>query len=281
VKFLNVDGSHVGNDEKGLLPLMIIYFIAFLFLTLAQCLSGYFLWIKKSLHVIVIMLAVCLLCMVFAIFFIMLHWAIYPSNGIGCPGCRVFGQLLHGISDIFFATLLLMIASGWAITFHSLPRKWAVTAIFFAYLGIYLILFIISQSQGTSPASTQLVYAAGTLLAFVVLYLLFCWIGVFAYYAFSLFFTFKEETQYDKRVFYLTFGIGYAMWFILPPIFGFISMGVDEWYRPRVVDAFQLTISFIGMLILVIILWPSRVEKYFRIIAPDLIATDATPGETI
>lgn len=42
-------------------------------------------------------------------------------------------------------------------------------------------------------------------------------------------------------------------------------MAIDEWYRPRVVDAFQLTSTFIGVVALVVLLWPSRMEKYFRI----------------
>ena len=56
-------------------------------------------------------------------------------------------------------------------------------------------------------------------------------------------------------------------------------MGIAEWYRPRVVDAFQLTSTFIGAAALVVLLWPTRMEKYFRISTH----TDAgflTPGES-
>jgi hypothetical protein len=274
VKFLNVDGSHVGYDEKGILGLNVFYFIAFFLLMLVHLASAYFLWIKKSLHPIVQVLAITLVLMTVSTLFVLIHWGSYQANGHGCPGCRTFGQLMCGFGSIIFATLLVMIASGWAITYHALPRRWAVLALAVTYTFFFLLFFIISASTATSTASTQIVYSHGALLAFVILYILICWLGVFAYFAYCLFLTFREETQYDKRLFYLIFGIGYGLWFVLPALLNFISIGVDEWFRPRVVDAFQLTASFVGMGALVVLLWPSRVEKYFRIISPDLLSSD-------
>lgn len=274
VKFINVDGSQIGYDEFGILPLNAVYFVLYFLLMLVHLASAYFLWVKKSLHPIVQVLAICLILMTISTMFVLIHWGGYASNGVGCPGCRTFGQLLCGFASIFFAMLLIMIASGWAITYHTLPRRLAVLGIFAAYVVCFLIFFIISNATATSTASTQIVYSHGALLAFVILYILTCWLGVFGYFAYSLFLTFREETQYDKRLFYLIFGIGYGLWFVLPALFNFISIGVDEWFRPRVVDAFQLTASFLGMGALVVLLWPSRVEKYFRIISPDLLTSD-------
>jgi len=133
------------------------------------------------------------------------------------------------------------------------------------YLVVYLILFIVMSATGQTAASTQFVYAEGALLGFVIIYILVCWIGIWAYFAYCLYMTYREEAQYDKRLFYLIFGIGCTAWFILPALFNFISMAIAEWFRPRVVDAFQLTATFIGVVALVALLWPSRVEKYFRI----------------
>lgn len=274
VTFINADGTQVGNDEKGMLPLNAVYFVFFFVVLVVHCLGAYFLWLKRSLHPIVQILAICLALSTVATMFVLIHWGGYQNNGIGCPGCRVFGQLLNGVSAVIFATLLCMIASGWAITFHALPRRNALIGLFAAYLTFYLIVFIIAAASGHSVASTQLVYSTGAVLGIVILYILVCFLGVCAYFVYSLYLTFREETQYDKRLFYLIFGIGYGCWFILPALLNFISIGVDDWYRPRVVDAFQYTASFIGMGFLVVLLWPSRVEKYFRIVSPDLLTSD-------
>ena len=274
ITFKNIDDSHFGFDEMGMLPLNAVYFVAFLILTAVQIVACYFLWMRRSLHPIVQILALCLILITFSVMFVLIHWANYKQNGMGCPGCRIFGQLLSGFSSIFFALLLIMIASGWAVTYHILPRKIIVFGIFIAYTLFYVILFICANTTGSNAASTQLVYTSGTLLGFVIVYILFCWFGVYAYFAYSLYMTFRDETQFEKKLFYLIFGIGYSFWYVLPSLLNLISIGIDDWYRPRVVDAFQLTVSFVGMCAMVVLLWPTRVEKFFRIISSEVLTSD-------
>jgi len=267
IHFINQDGSEVGFDEEGLLSLNIFYFVVFLIVGACHGVAVFFLWRKGVAHPIVLILAGVIALIILSLFFVMIHWAVYYSNGIGANGCRVFGQLLMGTANVIFAVLLISIASGWAITYHDLPRKWTILGITIGYFVCFLILFIIMSATGQTAASTQFVYAEGALLGFVIVYILICWIGVWGYFAWCLYRTWREEAQFDKRLFYLIFGIGCSAWFILPALFNFISMCIAEWYRPRVVDAFQLTATFIGVVALVLLLWPSRVEKYFRISA--------------
>lgn len=274
ITFKNIDNSHFGFDEMGMLPLNAVYFVFFLILTGVQIVACYFLWMRRSLHTIVQILAICLILITFSVMFVLIHWANYKQNGVGCPGCRIFGQLLSGFSSIFFALLLIMIASGWAVTYHILPRKIIVFGITAAYVLFYLILFICANATGSNAASTQFVYTSGTLLGFVIVYILLCWFGVYAYFAYSLYMTFRDETQFEKKLFYLIFGIGYSFWYVLPSLLNLISIGIAEWYRPRVVDAFQLTVSFIGMCAMVVLLWPTRVEKFFRIISSEVLTSD-------
>lgn len=276
ITFKNVDNSHFGFDEMGMLPLNAVYFVFFIILTGVQIVACYFLWMRRSLHPIVQILAICLILITFSVMFVLIHWANYKQNGRGCPGCRVFGQLLSGFSSIFFALLLIMIASGWAVTYHILPRKIIVLGIFAAYVLFYLILFICANATGSNAASTQLVYTSGTLLGFVIVYILLCWFGIYAYFAYSLYLTFRDETQFEKKLFYLIFGIGYSFWYVLPSFLNLISIAVAEWYRPRLVDAFQLTVSFIGMAAMVVLLWPTRVEKFFRIISSEVLSDTET-----
>jgi len=282
VHFINQDGSEVGFDEEGLLALNAFYFVAFFLVGAGHGFAVFLLWRKGVAHPIVLILAGVIVCIVFSLMFVMIHWAVYYSNGIGANGCRVFGQLLMGTANVIFAVLLIAIASGWAITYHDLPRKMTILIITIVYFVCYLILFIIISATGQTAASTQFVYAQGALLAFVIIYILVCWIGVWGYFLWCLYRTYREEAQFDKRLFYFIFGIGASAWFLLPAMFNFISMCISEWYRPRVVDAFQLTTTFIGVIALVVLLWPTRVEKYFRISAHNDFTTSAvepTPGE--
>jgi len=265
--FINQGGSEVGFDEEGLLALNVFYFIAFFIVGACHTVAVVFLVRKGIAHPIVIILLTVIGLIVVSLFFVMIHWGVYYSNGIGNNGCRVFGQLLMGLANVLFAVLLISIASGWAITYHDLPQKFTIIGITVGYVACFVILFIIITATGQTAASTQFVYAEGALLGFVIIYILICWIGVWGYFAWCLYKTWREEAQFDKRLFYLIFGIGYTAWFILPALFNFISMCVAEWYRPRVVDAFQLTATFLGVSALVVLLWPTRMEKYFRISA--------------
>jgi len=280
IHFINQDGTEVGFDEQGMLALNVFYFIVFFLVGACHGLGVFFLYRKGVAHPIVLILAATIGLIVLSLFFVMIHWAVYYSDGVGANGCRVFGQLLMGIANVVFAILLISIASGWAITYHDLPRKWTILGIGIGYLACFLILFIIISATGQTAASTQFVYAKGALLGFVIIYILFCWIGVWGYFAWCLYRTWREEAQFDKRLFYLVFGIGCTAWFILPALFNFISMCIAEWYRPRVVDAFQLTATFVGVVALVLLLWPTRVEKYFRISAHNDFPTPvgATPS---
>jgi len=282
IHFVDQDGDEVGFDEQGLLGLNITYFVFFLLVGAAHGAAVFFLFQKGVAHPIVLILAGVIVLIVLSLLFVIIHWGVYSSNGIGANGCRVFGQLLMGLANIIFALLLIAIASGWAITYHDLPRKLVLAIIGGVYLVVYLILFIVMTASGQTAASTQFVYAQGAMLGVVIIYILLCWVGIWGYFAYSLYMTWREEAQFDKRLFYLIFGIGATAWFILPALFNFISMAIAEWYRPRVVDAFQLTATFIGVVALVILLWPSRVEKYFRISSNNDFSgnTPETPGST-
>jgi len=264
VHFINTHGSEFGFDEQGMLPLNAIYFVFFLILTGLEVLSIMFLRRNNSAHIVVYVLTGIVALITFSLFFVMCHWASYRSNGTGADALRGIGQFLMGIANIAFSMLLVCIASGWAITYHELPRKKVVFGIGIAYLAIYILLFFICVATGTSAASTQFVYATGAALALVIIYILVCWLGIWGYFAWSLFRTWHEESQYDRRLFFLIFGIGYSFWFLLPAVLNFISIGIDEWYRPRVVDAFQITTTFLGIVALIVLLWPTRMQKYFR-----------------
>ena len=52
---------------------------------------------------------------------------------------------------------------------------------------------------------------------------------------------------------------------LIPALTNFISLAVDEWFRPRVVDALSLTITFVGMVAIAVVLSPRYVERFFRL----------------
>jgi hypothetical protein len=280
--FRDIDGGHVGYDEKGVMAIYATFFTFFFILAVVHSLGDVFLWLRNSFHHIVKLLLVALVLMVFANTFNLIHWAKYQGDGIGCTRCSTLGSFLDDTAYIFFTILLLMIASGWAITYQTLTRRWIILALFIANALAVIILYIIAATSttDTTAATVADAYAYTTsvgvaTLLFGIFYFL-VWGATVAYFVFAVFTSYRDEAQFDKRVFYMIFGISYLCWFVVVPLFSLISIALVAWLRLRMMVAIHQVITIIGMGVLVVLLWPSFVYKYFRVISPDLLTDN--PG---
>eukprot|EP00727_Mastigamoeba_balamuthi_P000846 m51a1_g10759 hypothetical protein (447) ;mRNA; r:5263-7506 len=278
VEFRNIDGSQVGYDQVGLKALYACFFVFFFLLTVAHAFGDYFLYLRNSFHHIVKLLLATLVLMTFATMFSMIHWAKYEGDGVGCTGCETFGGLLDNAAYIVFTVLLIAIASGWAITNQTLTRKWWVVGLFAANATILIILYIIAAAGSGEDTAANIATAYEYTQAFGVATIFFgviyfiIWAVTIGYFGLAVWTSYRDETQYDKRVFYLIFGACYLAWFIIVPFFSLISIALDAWIRQRMMSAIHEVISLIGMGVLVVLLWPTFVYKYFRIISPDLLS---------
>lgn len=90
ITFKNIDNSHFGFDEMGMLPLNAVYFVAFLILTGVQIVACYFLWMRRSLHPIVQILAICLILITFSV---MLSSSTGPTTSRTAPAAPAAASL--------------------------------------------------------------------------------------------------------------------------------------------------------------------------------------------
>ena len=277
--FVNIDGTEVGFDEEGMLPLNVFYMIFFFVFGGAMAYMVIYYRNRNALHPIIFILACGVALMALSTFLIMIHWAAYANNGTGVLFCKITGQLFNGLASILFAGLLVLIASGWGVTYDEIRHRKSFIGVFGVYLIFYLILFICCNVTGRTSGSTQFVYATGALLGFVIVYVLFCWLGVFGFFAFRLYQTFRADSLRDRRFFYVLIGIVGTVWFLIPALTNFISLAVDEWFRPRVVDALSDTITFVGMIAIAVVLSPYYVERFFRLNKAGRLINKTPAGE--
>lgn len=123
------------------------------------------------------------------------------------------------------------------------------------------------QSFGLDPATTIFVYASipGWILNGVR-------VCILAYFLWALRGTYHDDPDRSKKVFYLVFGVMFALWFVSLPILTMGSMLMGVWYRLKLVESISLCVEFIAYLLMVSLLWPTRVAKYFQVAVPDLLS---------
>ena len=128
----------------------------------------------------------------------------------------------------------------------------------------YIVLFFFGEF-GLNPATN--VYLYQSIPGIILLCIRFL---LFLYFLWCLQKTIREDSDSGKKVFYYSFGGGYAIWFLSLPLVVFISFGFSAWYRQKVVDTLMLLITAFGFTMIGFLLWPSRASKYFAISGPDV-----------
>jgi len=256
-------------DDQGLLLMYILFFIFFMIGSSINLFSAYSLWQSKTFHPILQLFTISFVLETISLFFLMIHYSIYSNNGTGSNFLFITGQLCDMAAALVFVILLILIAKGWGITFptlsHIQDQKIALGGIMGVFLILYLVLFFWSL-YGVDPEESVYLYQSPPGIAYLVVRVL-----TLAYFVFGIFQSVQKDTDHNKRVFYYSFGIGYAIWFLGLPFIVILAFVFDEWYRFKAVIAVYLVLSTLGYGFLAFLFWPSRARKYFEIAVPDVL----------
>eukprot|EP01121_Diplochlamys_sp_Union-15-3_P016403 TRINITY_DN5567_c0_g1_i1.p1 TRINITY_DN5567_c0_g1~~TRINITY_DN5567_c0_g1_i1.p1 ORF type:complete len:451 (-),score=44.13 TRINITY_DN5567_c0_g1_i1:20-1324(-) len=255
-------------DEQELLAMYIAFFVFYAIITFIHLVGVWYLRRTNSYHPIVRLLSVAIVSEFVSIIFNLIHYGIYANNGFGSPGLRGTGEILHMMSILFLMLLLILLAKGWAVTSNTVTDKNLMMLIIVAFVLAYVALFI-WDNVGRDPASTLYFYDSVPGLLVVLLRVL-----TLIWFFWCLVKTRRLETNPEKRRFYLFFGLGFGLWFVALPLIVAISLGLPSWWRQKVVDGLILTINVIAYILLTILLWPTRAQKYFSIKPSSILISD-------
>lgn len=175
---------------------------------------------------------------------------------------------MDGISTILFIMLLVLISTGWGISFPTLSylqERWKPLSAIMALLCFCYLFIFFWDHFATDPASSVSEYESIAGIIYLGVRLL-----IFIYFLYCLQRTLRVDSDIEKKGFYIVFGLGYSLWFTMLPIIVLIAHLLSAWYRFKVVTALYLITGFIGYFVLVFLLWPSRAQKYFVIKVPDV-----------
>jgi len=127
VKAFNA-GEHFSHEDWGVFSMNMIMFVIFIFF-LGYSSYGYFQEIKSEeswespLAILIIALALEFLQIICSL----IHLSVFEFDGEGVPTFDVLSTIFQVGSQVFIVTLLMLIAFGWTITYHSLPEKETIT----------------------------------------------------------------------------------------------------------------------------------------------------------
>jgi len=183
----------------------------------------------------------------------------FAKDGIGSPGLEGVGLVLTMLSQLMFMFLCILISKGWTITTNHLGQPLLVKGTILIMFILYLALFIWDY-VGRDPAST--IYFFDSIVGYLIISVR---IGILIWFCWSIVDTYQMEDDPGKRRFYITFGMLALCWFLMLPFFVLVALGLDDWVRYRVVTGITLVIDAFGLVSMVFLFWPTRIEDYFTV----------------
>jgi len=187
---------------------------------------------------------------------------------VGVAFCNIVAQILDIISVLIFMLLLILVSKGWGITYPTLSHIQEQRKILVGILVVLFVCYIVVFFWGLfgiDPGSSVYLYqsAPGIILLCVRFLTL-------IYFIWCIQKTVRDDSDSNKKFFYVVFGTGFSLWFLSLPLIVLLSLGLAVWFREKVIEAIVLSITAVSYAGLGFMLWPSRASKYFQISGPDV-----------
>jgi hypothetical protein len=117
VTMMNENNQHLPADEKGLWEIH-------LFSLIIMSIGLFFICMKtwsniaatKSIHLIVVVLIIAIICSILSSFFELIHLSAYTRNGYGFHYFDVMSSLMEACNDFIVSFVLIAIGCGWTIS---------------------------------------------------------------------------------------------------------------------------------------------------------------------
>jgi len=267
---LQPDGNQFSFDELGILPMYITFMCVLFVMLVVHLVADYQLIKQNAFHPLIRLLTLSISIELLSLVLYISHYAVYSKDGVGIPSMKIFAQIFDFFFVLIFTLLVMLIATGWGITYPTLEhlkKHWKVLGAFLAVFLVCYVAILIWEIFSTDISSTYL-YVSPPGIIFIVIR------GInFIYFGYLLFQTLREEGDDSKRKFYIFFGFMYGLWILALPLIVLMATLVSAYLRIKWVMGVYYASSLLGMFILVVCLWPSRAAKYFAVVVPDVFSS--------
>eukprot|EP00238_Polyblepharides_amylifera_P002019 CAMPEP_0196585534 /NCGR_PEP_ID=MMETSP1081-20130531/51020_1 /TAXON_ID=36882 /ORGANISM="Pyramimonas amylifera, Strain CCMP720" /LENGTH=759 /DNA_ID=CAMNT_0041907117 /DNA_START=492 /DNA_END=2771 /DNA_ORIENTATION=+ len=248
---------HFSADEIGILE------TEFVFFALQSVLCVFSVFVRMKLMLIhkfhhTVKLLLCSIYLTFmANFFDLIHYCKYASDGEGVPGLHTISMWLSGLAETLLLLLIILVAKGWSICCRKLSATGRVK------ISIYTTLYITSitgllfwYAYALSEAEVVFIYhsAPG--------YFLCCMrVAGVVWLCYSTYVTLVKFRT--KRRFFKKFVALYSVWLMALPFIVLVSLGIPTWIRAKVVNALELSFTFLAQAITLALYYPGPYNRSF------------------
>ncbi|KAK7868393.1 hypothetical protein R5R35_013680 [Gryllus longicercus] len=250
--------EHFSADELYILPILMSFFVAYVFLLVAVGFCTVELKSRKMYHATYKLFVASVVLQETGISIQTIVYIKHALNGRGISKIRTLGRLLEAISETIFLLLLLLLAKGFTVTRGRLRLASTVklTVFMCLYTVSYLVIFIYERLF-FDPGKVLYLYESPPGYGLIILRILAWWIFVY-----SIVFTLKHYPE--KAVFYYPFNILGTLWFVSGPTFILITNSfIDKWVRESVVCGVLHFITLCGHLQFLFLTLPTTANKVF------------------
>lgn len=255
----NVDRSHISQEEYGLQFshfAMAILYVAFFGLNISRIRSYY----KKEQEIdypFVILTSACLVEFG-ALAFEWLHLLLQEIYGYPLFLTNFLSGTFSMFAQLLITCLLLLIASGWSITYHKIGDL-DIFVLLGAVVTFFHIIFVIfGQSQDDNP------YSSHDYENYPGIILLISKVCFFAIFAAFLWQTYKKADPKLRKFILIFAGLGAVYLLTLPVAVFIVSTFVDIHARHRAIVISNMILQSITLLILTALL-TSKKSPYYAI----------------
>jgi len=268
---LNYWSAEFGMNEIGMNTMFVVFLSIYTFLLIVQAAATTYFWgQEKYLHPLVrLVFYVVLFHWLFCVFKVAFY-VHYTFDGTGEWSVNRVGDSFYIVMRSCFVLLLLLLASGYSIAESggTLRDKRSI----FCTVAILTIVWILLQIWENHIVPREEVglhtHIRVLLNILLVTWLfvggLFCWLSRNSYHRVPTNFS----QSHIKKDFFLRLGIFYGLWFLAYPVIILIAQVLDPWVRLKLVTAFTLIETLIGVSVLMYFMWPTRASQYFDFRCP-------------
>jgi len=258
IRFVQPDGTLLSFDDVGV---MTAYEMLLVLLLVLLFLHGFaHNWNLPYMYGVTVLTTIVLLSLSLACVLKILHIFLMSQDGRGSPFLSAVGDLCHASAQLFLCSIFLLVSNGWGALSPVLRREHRrhilLLLLLFVVFHVYFLLndwFFLDHASAT--------YAYESLPGFLVVALQ---VASLAFFGFRLRETMNTLEGGEKKRFLLLFGCLACVWFILVPVAVLIATLLDPYVRAKSVAIMRLVIDGSTVTVLVWLVMPSRLDKYFQ-----------------
>jgi len=195
------------------------------------------------------------------------HYSIYANDGIGADGLKITAEVLHGLSECTLILLIVLIAKGWNVREYTTGAKVAMVVCMGGLFCLYIAMIVEANLHAAMPTAIYIYDTPpGIVLNCLRVAFAFLLVAIFVYGVVK-----ADSTGVNTDVVreamgkLMIFIFLVVLWLVIVPLCSLGVAFIDDFDREKIAVSFECIGHMYGCVMMLYILWPSRIQDYFAV----------------